>query len=144
MRKEKKIEDWVQDLQREIDRQEEADYSKKVIEEYRNPSNFGVIEDADAQGEITGPCGDTMKISLKIRDGVVTKACFWTDGCGPTIACGSMLTKLILGKTIEESKRLSQKELLQVLGGLPKEHEHCSILATDALKAALNNYQKTD
>ena len=82
-------------LQRKIEYDEEKTYSKIVIHEYRNPSNFGILENPDTKGEIKGPCGDTMKITLKIKDEKIIDARFWTDGCGATIACGSMMIKII-------------------------------------------------
>jgi len=132
----------VNDLQSKIEQDEEKDYSKTVINEYRTPSNFGAIEDPDAFGQIKGSCNDTMKISLSIEDGRVKSAYFWTDGCGASIACGSMLTKMATGKTIDEILAITSKQLEDVLGGLPKEHLHCAVLAVDTLHKAIKEYDR--
>lgn len=138
------FEKMVKDLQSKIEQDEEKDYSKTVINEYRNPNNFGDIEDPDAFGEIKGPCGDTMKISLRIEDGKIINACFWTDGCGASIACGSMLTKMITGKTVETALDITSEQLTDTLGGLPKEHLHCTVLAVNTLQEAIKNYHKVE
>jgi nitrogen fixation NifU-like protein len=130
----------IEELQRKIEFEEEGKYSKVVIREYRNPSNFGILEESNAIGEIKGPCGDTMKITLDIKNGSIFKACFWTDGCGATIACGSMLAKMIKGKTTEEADKISNKKLLDALGGLPEEHQHCATLTINTLHEAIKNY----
>lgn len=132
----------VEDLQKKIEYEEEATYSQTVIREYRNPSNFGIIENPDAFGEVKGPCGDTMKISLRIEDRKIRDACFWTDGCGATIACGSMLTKMIKGENPTRVADITSEKLTNALGGLPEEHLHCSKLAVDTLHKAIENYHK--
>ena len=132
----------LEELQRKIEHEEEQTYSKVVIREYRNPSNFGVLDDPDTVGKIKGPCGDTMKISLKIEKLKIKQAFFWTDGCGATIACGSMLTKIIKGKTLQEANDISSLQLLEALEGLPIEHHHCTILAINTLQKAIKNYNK--
>ena len=132
----------LEKLQRKIEYTEEQTYSKAVIHEYRNPSNFGILENPDAFGKIKGPCGDTMKISLRIEKMKIKQAFFWTDGCGPTIACGSILTKIIKGKTLPEANDISNLHLLEALEGLPIEHHHCTILAINTLQKAIKNYKK--
>ena len=104
----KQVIDILKALQKKIEYDEEQIYSNIVIFEYRNPSNFGDIENPDAIGMIKGPCGDTMKITLKIEKKRIKNVSFWTDGCGATIACGSMLTKMIKGFTIEEASGISR------------------------------------
>lgn len=138
------FEKMVKDLQSKIEQDEEKDYSKTVINEYRNPNNFGDIEDPDAFGEIKGPCGDTMKISLMIEDEKIINACFWTDGCGASIACGSMLTKMITGKTVETALDITSEQLTDTLGGLPKEHPHCTVLTVNTLQEAIKNCHKVE
>ena len=130
----------IEKLQKKIEYDEEQKYSKVVINEYRNPSNFGVLDEPDALGKIKGPCGDTMKITLKIKNDRIQKALFWTDGCGATIACGSMLTKIIKGKTLQESNEISYSQLLEALENLPLEHHHCVILSVNVLHEAIKNY----
>jgi len=138
----KDLEGWVKDLQKKIEKEEEQIYSKTVIEEYRNPINFGTIKKPDAYAKIKGPCKDTMKIYLKIKNSIITKACFWTDGCGATIAAGNRLVKISLGKNIDEVSKISNKELIESLDGLPDEHIHCAKLATDTIHKAIKNYHK--
>jgi nitrogen fixation NifU-like protein len=132
----------LKELQRKIEYNEKQTYSKEVIREYRNPNNFGILKDPDAFGEIKGPCGDTMKISLKIEKMKIKQAFFWTDGCGATIACGSMLTKIIKGKNLQEANDISSPQLLEVLRGLPREHHHCTVLSINTLQKAIKNYFK--
>jgi len=132
----------MKEMQRKIEYDEEADFSKTVIDEFRNPSNFGAIENPDAVGMIKGPCGDTMKIMLKIENGRVVDVRFLTDGCGTSIACGSMLTKIVQGKTLDEANIITSQDLDKALEGLPEDHVHCTILALNTLRKALNNYHK--
>ena len=134
------LEKLLEELQQKIEYDEKEIYSKIVIRECQNPSNFGVLDDPDAIGEIKGPCGDTMKISLKVEKRRMKDACFWTDGCGATIACGSMLTKILKGKTLQAAKKYTSSQLLLALDGLPVEHQHCPILAINTLQEALKNY----
>lgn len=131
------FEKLLEELQRKIEYEEEETYSKVVIREYRNPSNFGVIENPDALGEVKGPCGDTMKISLRIEDRKIRDACFWTDGCGATIACGSMLTKMIKGEALDGASAITSERLIDALEGLPQEHMHCSKLAVNTLQKTI-------
>jgi len=132
----------ISELQRKIEYDEEEIYSKVVIREFSNPNNFGILENPDAFGKIKGPCGDTMKISLKIDKLKIKQAFFWTDGCGASIACGSMLTKIIKDKNLKEANNISNLQLLEALQGLPIEHHHCTILAIKTLQKAIKNYNK--
>jgi len=129
----------VKELQQKIDHDEEETYSKKVIKEYRNPSNFGFIENPDATGQVKGPCGDTMRIDVRIKNNVIQDARFWTDGCGASLACGNMLTSMIKGKNIDEANGISSEKLLEVLDGLPKEHQHCATLAVHTLHEVITD-----
>jgi nitrogen fixation NifU-like protein len=131
----------VKKIQKKIEHDEEKTYSKVAIREYRNPINFGVLKHPDAVGVIKGSCGDTMKITLKIVNGKIQDARFWTDGCGATLACGNMLTKIIIEKTLQEANKVNSKRLLDALDGLPKEHDHCALLAVNTLHEAINNYE---
>jgi len=142
MTENKGFEKLMRELQNKINTEEEKTYSKKVIEEYRNPSNFGFIKNPDASGKIKGPCGDTMRIDLKIKDSVIFDVRFWTNGCGASIACGSMLSKMIKGKTLQEADKITSVELLKALDDLPAEHQHCTKLAVDTLHDCLSNYKK--
>ena len=136
---EDKLEETIKELQKKIEYDEEKTYSKVVIREYRNPTNFGILKHPDADGSIKGPCGDTMKITLKIVNDKIQNARFWTDGCGGSLACGNMLTKMIKGKTPHEALEISQKDLINNLDGLPKEHSHCAKLSVITLHKALEN-----
>jgi len=135
--KNKNFEDLINEIKRKIQSEEKRIYSEKVIYEYRNPTNFGVIEKPDTAALIKGPCGDTMKITVIIENNIIKKACFWTDGCGATIACGNMITKMIKDKKVEEALNISKNDLIKALDGLPNEHLHCAKLAIDTLNMAL-------
>ena len=116
-------------------------YSEKVMDHFRNPRNVGVIEDADGVGEVgNAKCGDIMKIYLKIEDGVIADVKFETFGCGSAIASSSMATELIKGKPISEAMGLTNKAVAEALDGLPAHKLHCSVLAEEAIKAALKDY----
>jgi nitrogen fixation NifU-like protein len=115
-------------------------YSEAAIEHGMNPRNLGDMEDADGFGRVIGPCGDTMEIWLKVRDGIIAKASFLTDGCGTSIASGSMVTELAKGENIAKALKISRKDVLNALGGLPEESQHCALLAANTLKTAIKDY----
>jgi len=115
-------------------------YSDTVIDHAMNPRNLGEVQGADGFARVTGPCGDTMEIWLKVKNDIVSKATFLTDGCGPSIASGSMITEMAGGKSIREALIISRQDVLTALGGLPEESEHCALLATNTLKAAVRDY----
>ena len=116
-------------------------YSDKVMDHFRNPRNVGVIEDASGIGEVGNPvCGDIMKIYLKIEDNIITDVKFETFGCGSAIASSSMATEMIKGKSVDEALELTNKAVAEALDGLPAHKMHCSVLAEEAIKAALKDY----
>ena len=117
-------------------------YSEKVMEHFRNPHNMGKIEDADGIGEVgNAKCGDIMRMYIKVDDeGVITDCKFNTFGCGSAIATSSMATDLIIGKPIEEALNLSNKAVVEALDGLPTHKIHCSVLAEQAVRAAVKDY----
>lgn len=121
------------------------DYSEKVMDHYRNPRNVGSIDDADAVG-VAGSltCGDQLKIYLKIENNIVTDAKFQTFGCGSAVASSSILTEMIIGKTVEEVKKITNKDIADELGGLPPEKMHCSVMGYEALEDALKNFNKEE
>ena len=118
-------------------------YSEKVMDHFRNPRNVGVIEDANAIGEVgNAKCGDIMKMYLKIEDDVVKDVKFETFGCGSAIASSSMATELIKGQPLSEVRKLTNKAVAEALDGLPAYKMHCSVLAEEAIQAALADYEK--
>ena len=117
-------------------------YSDKVMDHFRNPRNVGIIEDANAIGEVgNAKCGDIMKMYLKIEDDIVVDVKFETFGCGSAIASSSMATELIKGKPVSEVKKLTNKAVAEALDGLPDYKMHCSVLAEEAILSALEDYQ---
>ena len=118
-------------------------YSEKVMDHFTNPRNVGVIEDADGVGEVgKAKCGDIMKIYLKIENDVITDVKFNTFGCGSAIASSSMATEMIKGKPIAEALELTNKAVAEALDGLPAHKLHCSVLAEEAVKSAIDDYYK--
>ena len=118
-------------------------YSKKVMEHFLNPRNMGVIEDADGVGTAGNPvCGDTMTIYIKVKNGRIVDIKFQTFGCAAAIATSSMITELAKGKTLEEAEKITRDDVADALDGLPPIKMHCSNLAADALKAAIEDYRK--
>lgn len=116
-------------------------YSEKVMDHFRNPRNVGVIENADGIGEVGNPvCGDIMKIYLKIDNDIVSDVKFETFGCGSAIASSSMATELIKGKPLSEALQLTNKAVTEALDGLPAHKLHCSVLAEEAIRAAVKDY----
>ena len=116
-------------------------YSEKVMDHFRNPRNVGVIEDADGVGEVgNAKCGDIMKMYLKIDDDIISDVKFETCGCGSAIASSSMATELIKGKPVSEALELTNKAVAEALDGLPAYKMHCSVLAEEAIKSALDDY----
>ena len=118
-------------------------YSEKVMEHFSNPRNVGEIEDADGVGTVGNPvCGDLMTIYIKVKDNIIEDIKFKTFGCGAAIATSSMVTEMAMGKTLEEALKISRNDVADELEGLPPVKMHCSNLAADALKAAIDDYKK--
>ena len=116
-------------------------YSEKVMDHFKNPRNVGIIENADGIGEVgNAKCGDIMKIYLKIKNDIIEDVKFETFGCGSAIASGSMATELIKGKPVSEALELSNKAVAEALDGLPAHKLHCSVLAEEAIKSAVQDY----
>lgn len=127
------FEEYIMDNMRKI-------YTETVIDHAMNPRNVGSIQDADGFARVTGPCGDTMEIWLRVKASKIQDATFWTDGCGTSIAAGSMVTELAKGKNIDRVQRTTQQDVLKALGGLPEESVHCALLAANTLKEAVRDY----
>ena len=116
-------------------------YSDKVMDHFQNPRNVGKLDDADGIGEVgNAKCGDIMRMYIKVKDGIITDCKFNTFGCGSAIATSSMATELIKGKPIEEALQLSNKAVVEALDGLPAHKIHCSVLAEEAVRAAVKDY----
>lgn len=118
-------------------------YNEKVIEHFKNPHNVGEMPDADIIGEAgSAQCGDTTTIYLKMDGDVISDIKFQTYGCAAAIASSSILTDMVKGKTVDEALKITKSDIVEELGGMPAEKVHCSLLAEDALKAALHNFLK--
>lgn len=118
-------------------------YNDKVMNEFANPQNVGFIENADGVGKVgNAACGDIMEISLKVDNDIITDAKFRTFGCAAAIATSSVATQMVIGKTVEEALNLKNVEVITKLEGLPPQKIHCSVLAEEAIKAAIENYKE--
>jgi len=116
-------------------------YSGKVMEHFKNPRNVGEIENPDGIGHVGNPvCGDIMELYIRVEDNIITDAKFKTFGCGAAIATSSMVTELVKGKTIDEALKISNRAVAEALGGLPPIKMHCSVLAEEALRSAVEDY----
>jgi len=120
-----------------------SQYSEKVMDHFANPRNVGVIENADGVGKVgNSVCGDIMNLYLRVENDIITEAKFKTFGCGAAIATSSMVTELVKGKTVTEALKISNRAVAEALGGLPPIKMHCSVLAEEALQAAIDDYLK--
>jgi len=128
------------DLQNLILADARSVYSETVIQHAMNPKNLGMMQNADGFARETGSCGDTMEVWIKVSSDTIASATFMTDGCGPSIASGSMVTEMATGRSIAEAHKITQAAVLDELGGLPDESKHCALLAADTLKAAIKDY----
>ena len=115
-------------------------YTETVVDHAVNPRNAGSIQNPDGFASITGSCGDTMEMGLRVKDDRILIATFWTDGCAATIAAGSMTAELAKGKALTEALGIAQQDVLDALRGLPEGNRHCALLAADTLKAAIGDY----
>jgi len=116
-------------------------YNEKVMEHFKNPRNVGEIEDPDGVGHVGNPvCGDVMELYIKVKDGIIVDAKFKTFGCAAAIATSSMVTEMVKGKRIEEALKISNKAVVEALDGLPPAKMHCSVMAEEALKSAIDDY----
>lgn len=130
------------DIIKEIEDEVWKGYSDIVVDHVNNPRNIGIMQDESSEALVTGDCGDSIRIYLKMQDDVIDEISFWTDGCGSTIAAGSMVTDLAKGKKMNTALKLTPVEVIDSLGGLPEESVHCAVLATNALHEAIKKYQK--
>lgn len=122
---------------------ENVEYSEKVMQHFLNPHNVGELPDANGIGNVGNPvCGDILRLYIKVEDNRIVDVRFKTFGCGAAIATSSMVTDLVKGKTVDEALQISNKAVAEALGGLPKIKMHCSVLAEEALRAAIEDYRK--
>jgi nitrogen fixation NifU-like protein len=133
------LDDMVAELQKQIIEQERALYSDKVIQEAHHPSNLGRMPTPDAHAVVRGWCGDTMEIYLRLEGREIREATFMTDGCGPSVACGSTLTQMVQGLSLEQAGQIRPEDLLETLGGLPEDSVHCAELTVNTLQEAIAN-----
>ena len=132
--------DQFDELEKEILETMKKIYSETVIDHAMNPRNAGKIPNPDGFGSATSACGETMEIRLKAKDGKITDAAFWTNGCSTTVACGSIVSELIKGEDVSQALAIGQNDILEALGGLPEGNQHCALLAANAVKAAVLDY----
>lgn len=145
MSQEDDIEKFTREMQAQVLEQARQIYSEAVIERWQNPRNFKRLENPDGYATLQGTCGDTMEMSLNVRNDTIIECGFQTDGCGTTFACGSVATELASGKSVVQAlAHVSADEILKVLGGLPEADVHCAQLAAETMRRALADhiYQK--
>jgi nitrogen fixation NifU-like protein len=137
---EKSLDDFAAELQEQIFEQTKETYGEEVFARWQNPEYMGRMVDPTCVGKVTGKCGDTIEIYLCMKDEKVEQARFFTDGCGASIACGSMVAELAMGKDLEEIAQIGGDTVLEALRGLPQEEEHCAYLAAEALQVAIHEW----
>ena len=118
--------------------------SVRALERFEKPRNYGPLSQFNGHARITGPCGDTMEFWLDASEGHITEVGFTTDGCGPSRAAGSIATELAMGKPLTDAAQIEQADILAALGGLPEESQHCALLASNTLKAAITDLGRKD
>ncbi|MCK4657384.1 MAG: iron-sulfur cluster assembly scaffold protein [candidate division Zixibacteria bacterium] len=138
------IDELAKKLQQQIIDQARKQYSETVIDHGMNPRNPFPMDDPDGHTKIKGPCGDTMEFFIRVRDGRIVDASFLTDGCMTSIASGSIAVEMIIGRSVAEALAVSQNDILNKLGGLPKESRHCALLASDTLRKTVREYLATE
>jgi nitrogen fixation NifU-like protein len=141
MNKDEELEKFTQQLQQQIMEQAQKIYTEAVIDRWLHPRNMGRLEQSDGYATVTGSCGDSMEIFLKIDNEKISECTFLTNGCGATLACGSMVTEIAKNKTFTQAlASISTDAILKNLGGLPQENVHCAQLASETLRRALADY----
>jgi len=134
------LDEFAKELQEEIFEETRKTYGETVFSHWINPRFMGALQNPDGAARVTGTCGDTMEFYLQISGERVEKALFWADGCGSSIACGSLAAELAYGRTLDELAEIDGEAILREIGGLPKEEQHCATLAAGALQEALRDY----
>ncbi len=130
----------IEELQASVIEDARKVYSEKVIQRWLNPKYMGEMENPQGYGKVTGPCGDTVQIFLRVESGKIIDARFITDGCATTIAAGCMACELAIGKSFKEALKITKEVILEQLGGLPEESTHCALLSSNTLRTALTDY----
>ena len=136
------LDDFLNELQNKINDDTIKDFGQKAFERWRNPSHMRPMERPDGYGRIAGTCGDTMEIFLRFKEGRVAEASFLTDGCGPSMICGSLAAELAHGKDPDELAEITEEAILEAIGGLPNDDRHCALLAANTLWEAIDYYMK--
>jgi nitrogen fixation NifU-like protein len=134
------MDDFVDKLQEQIFEESRETYGEEVFSRWQNPRFMGKMTDASSVGRITGTCGDTMEIYLRIRDEEIQETSFYTDGCSSSVACGSVAAELATGKDFDEAGLIGGDTILEVLKGLPEEEHHCAYLAAEAIQVAIHKW----
>jgi nitrogen fixation NifU-like protein len=134
------LDNFVQQLQDQIFEETKKDFGEKIYKRWREPLYMGVIDEPNGHAKVKGKCGDSIEIFLKFENNRITQASFLTDGCGPSVVCGSYAAEMAIGKDPDELVEITGKIILEKLGGLPEENEHCAFLASESLQQALNDY----
>jgi nitrogen fixation NifU-like protein len=138
------IDEFVKKLQQQILDQARGQYSEAVLDHGMSPRNRFPMDNPDGHAGITGPCGDTMELFIRVRKGRIVDASFLTDGCITSIASGSMSVEMAIGRSVAEAQAISQYDILNELGGLPEESRHCALLASNTLREAIRDYLDTE
>ncbi|WP_457572595.1 iron-sulfur cluster assembly scaffold protein [Desulfovulcanus sp.] len=134
------LDEFLDELQEKIYAKTKEDYGPYVLERWKNPQYIGVMDNPSASAKLKGSCGDSMEIFLRIENNLVKEASFLTDGCGPSVVSGDVACELAIGKSLEEAASISGEEILNKVGGLPEEKEHCAHLAAITLQEAIHNF----
>jgi len=135
------LDEFLELFQQQIYEEAKETYGVGVFDRWLSPKFFGKMPDATASARVTGSCGETMEIYLRIEGDIITKTSFYTDGCGASVACGSVAAELACNKAVEEAALVGSDTILEVLGQkLPQEHEHCALLAAETLQTAVHNH----
>jgi nitrogen fixation NifU-like protein len=137
---EKTLDDFVTKLQEEIFEKTKETYGEEVFSRWQKPRFMGKIKNASSVGRVTGRCGDSMEIYLRIRNDHIEEVNFFTDGCGSSVACGSVVAELATGKDLDEAAQIGGDTILEALGGLPEDEAHCAYLAAETLQVALHEW----
>jgi len=137
---EKTLDDFATELQEEIFEKTKETYGEEVFARWQNPKFMGKMTDPSCVGRVTGTCGDTMEIYLRMEKDHVREASFFTEGCGASVACGSMVAELVRGRDLDDATQIGGDTVLEALGALPEEEHHCAYLAAEALQAAIHEW----